>query len=477
MGFLDAISQIGALDKKEGIEAYLKFPLEGEGRVIRVFLDVRDPYAKVLQVLGVSKVDLVDLVKKPEMFTKYLYRDKVGANTNWGFTPLHKIGKPKASAKGKREDFFGETGVWQNESKSHLYKIKKRVLADYEKEGVFSKGSVDAIMRDLPSKIEDVLNELDNKLSHVVIFGIDTGQDFLYPGEIPAFVEYFNFKLQKSLGSKGARKKKKCALCQKETHSISTLNKVFKFATFDKVSFLPGLDEKGADSAFPLCYDCLEKVTSGRERIERTLTKTNLIPKVRVWIVPEGTGIGESQRLERLVYDLERNIGEGALNTLGEQREHVNFQRLAREEHGLVFHFIFWERNNSQEIVHLMVEDVPPERLAKLERLWKISMKSVFGDVEKGLNLDWTISSLYWILDGLSGKSKSDKTVFRDFALKVIGKMLKEEKLPVLTFKRFVVSRTNRLMYENSKWEDIRRTILYCQVWVNFMTMLNGEVQ
>jgi CRISPR-associated protein Csh1 len=476
MGFLDAISQMGALEKKEGIEAYLKFPLEGEGRVIRVFLDVHDPYAEVLQVLGVSKIDLADLVRKPEMVLKYLYRDRVGANTSWGFTPLHKIGRPKANVDGNKKEFFGESGSWQKEDKSHLYKIKNRVLADYEKEGVFSKGSVETIMRDLPSKIEDVLDRLDNKLSHIIIFGIDNGQDFLYPGDIPAFVNYFNSKLQRSLDSGGVREKKKCALCQRESYNTSTLNKVFKFATFDKVSFLPGLDKSGADSSFPLCYDCLEKVTSGRERVERTLTKTTLIPKVRIWVVPEGTGIGGSERLKRLVNDLERNIDEGALNTLGEQREQTYFQRLAREEQGLVFHFLFWERSNSQEIVHLMVEDVPPERLARLERLWETSMKSVFGDVKKGLNLDWTINSLYWTLDKLSGKSKSDKTVFKDFAINVIGKILKEEKLPVLTFKKFVVSRTNRLMHEESKWEDKRQIILYSQVWVNFMTMLNEEV-
>jgi len=476
MGFLDAISQMGALEKKEGIEAYLKFPLEGEGRVIRVFLDVYDPYAKVLQVLGVSKVDLTDIVWKPEMVLKYLYRDRVGANTSWGFTPLHKIGKPKASVDGNKKEFFGETGLWQKEDKSYLYKIKHRVLADYEKEGVFAEGSVDAIMRDLPAMIMDVLDQLDNKLSHIVLFGIDNRQDFLYPGDIPAFVNYFNSKLQKSLDRGGISTKKKCALCRKEAHNTSTLDKIFKFATFDKVSFLPGLDKSGADSSFPLCYDCFEKVTSGRERVERTLTKTTSIPKVRIWIVPEGTGIGESERLEKLVKDLERNIDEEALNTLGEQREQAYFQRLAREEQGLIFHFLFWERSNSQEIVHLMVEDVPPERLARLERLWKTSMKSVFGDVKKGLNLDWTINSLYWTLDKMSGKNKSGKTVFKDFAINVIGKMLKEEKLPVLTFKKFVVSRTNRLMHEESKWEEKRQIILYSQVWVNFMTMLNEEV-
>jgi CRISPR-associated protein Csh1 len=476
MGFLDAISQMGALEKKEGIEAYLKFPLEGEGRVIRVFLDVHDSYAKALQVLGVSKVDLADLVRKPEMVLKYLYRDRVGANTSWGFTPLHKIGRPKAEVNGNKKEFFGESGSWQNEKKSHLYKIKNRVLADYEREGVFINGSVDAIMRDLPSKIEDVFNQLDNKLSHIIIFGIDNGQDFLYPGDIPAFVNYFNSKLQKSLDGGGVRTKKKCALCQREAYNTSTLDKVFKFATFDKVSFLPGLDRSGTDSAFPLCNDCFEKVTSGRERVERTLTNTTSIPKVRIWVVPEGTGIGESERFKNLVDDLERNISSDGLTAMGEQREYGYFKRLARAEQGLIFHFLFWERSNSQEIVHLMVEDVPPERLAKLERLWKTSMKSVFGDVKKGLNLDWTINSLYWTLNGLSGKNKSDKIVFRDFAIKVIGKMLKEEKLPVLTFKKFVVSRTNRLMHENSKWEDIKQIILYCQIWVNFMTMLNEEV-
>jgi CRISPR-associated protein Csh1 len=476
MGFINAVMQMGTMDEKEGIEAYLKFPLDGNGRIIRVFLDIPDLDAKTLKVCGVKKVDLADLKRTEEMKLKYLYRDRIGANINWGFTPLHKLGKPKATLEGNRKYFMGEKGVWEEDKNSQLYKIKSRVLDDYEKEGVFVTGSVDTIMRDLPSKIDGILDQLDNKVSHIVIFGAEKNENFIYPGEIPSMVNYFVAKLQKSLKGEEKTEKKNCALCHNETYNTYTLDKVFKFATFDKVSILPGLNKRYKVHVFPLCSECLKKVTAGRERVERTLTNTESVPGIRIWVIPEGTGTGASKRFNNLVNDLEKRLQQGSITSIGEKREEGYFQRLARGNEGLIFHFLFWERNNSQEMVHLMVEDVPPERLARLEKLWNTSMKRVLGDVERGLNLDWTIKSLYATLNSLAGKSNSDKIVFRDFSLKLLGKMLQGDKLPVMTFKKFVVSRVNRLVHESSEWDNVQKTMLYAQVWVEFMNMINGEV-
>lgn len=473
MGLIDAVVDMGNLEDREGLESYVKFPLEGEGRVIRVHLDVEDPTARVLDVKGVKTIDLADLIRKPEMKLKYLYRDRVGASAFWAFSPIHKLGRPKKGAAKNHEYFFGKKGDWEKDKGAQLFKIKYRLLDAYEREELFSEGSVDRIMKDLMEKLPELFDDLDNKKSHILLFGAaDDEKDFLYPGEMPAFVEFFKDKLEESLKSDAG--KLRCVFCGSESDATATLDKVFKFSTFDKVSILPGLDKKEKNFIFPVCSECLENTGAGRERIERTLTNTSTVPGIRVWVIPEAVGAGQKdRRFATLVKGLEKNIEEDRIKSPGEKYEGSFFRHLARQGEGLVFHFVFWERNNAQEMIHLMVEDVPPERLSFLERCWKDSMKAVMGDVSRGLNLDWAIKSLPTTLYALAGRSEGDKIVFRDFSLKIIGKMLQGQKLPVLTFKKFVVSRVTRLIYESLNWDSVQKNVLYAQVWVEFMTAVN----
>ena len=478
LGFIQAIYDLGALDVGEGLDAYLKFPLEKGGRVIRVFLDLEDNNSDVLQVRGIKKVDLAELKSGVEMKRKYMYRDRVGSNVFWGFTPLYKLGKPKGSSDKNRVDWLGSGGDWAAEKDCHLFKIKHRVLQDYENTGVLSPGSVDVIMAELEKWMDFILENLQSKESHIVVFGAERAGDFVYPGEMPAFVRYFKTKLDQSLaGNKDKKTEKNCAICRQSASGLVTLDTVFKFATMDKVNFLPGLDGKEKDHNFSLCPECLRKVSAGRERVERMLTVTDVIPGLRMWIIPEAVGAVSGTALRTVVERLEQTLDENKLKALDEGQEKRMFSSLVREGSGLVFHFLFWERNNAQELVHLMVEDVPPERLAFLEKTWKQVMRAVMGaEVEKGLYLDWAMKSIYFVLSRFAGKSDADKTVFRDFALKVIGKMLKREMLPLATFKKMLISRATRLVYENEHWDEVKRSLLYAQVWVEYMTYINREV-
>lgn len=473
MGFLQAIYDLGSLDTGEGLEPYLKFPFENRGKVIRVFLAIKDLDAEVLEVQGVNKVDLASYKAEPDMKLKYLYRDRVGSNVTWGFTPLYKLGKPKGNKEKNREDWLGPDGNWQEHKGCHFNNIKKRVLQDYETSGTLAPGSVDVIMAGLEQWLDTILENLQAKASHIVVFGADHGGRFIYPGEIKAFIHYFETKLEQSLAGNTRGASKACAFCGRQASNLATLDSVFKFATMDKVNFLPGQDKKEEGNIFPLCQECLKKVSAGRERVERTLTSTGVIPGLRVWIIPETVTINGGATIRPVVQRLEQLSVGDTLTSLGERTEGRYFTHLAREGGGLVFHFLFWERNNAQELVHLMVEDVPPERLAFLEKIWNQAMKAVMGKIEKGLNLDWAFASLYATLNRFAGKSDADKLVFRDFALKVIGKMLKGELLPEVTFKKIVTSRAARLVYENDNWDDVKKSLLYAQVWAEYMTLIN----
>lgn len=477
MGFLQAMADMGKLDAQPGLESYLKLPLEKEGKVIRVYLDIEDIDGIPLQIKGVKSVDLCDSKNDPNMKRKYLYRDKVGANVGWGFTPLHKIGKPKASPDTNLKEWIGESGVWASDNKVHLYKIKNRVLIDYEREGVVQNGAVDIIMTQLEKHVPEIIAMLSNKDSHIVLFGGESDGQFVYPGDIKAFVEYFKLKLDSSLQSKQSTESLKCCALCGSYGQLTGPAKVFKFSTMDKVSFLPGLDKRRADTAFGLCRACLEKLTAGRERVERCLSSNDIIPGLRMWTIPEAVGTESDRAISHTVNLMENVRNTGELETINERRERRLFSQLARETgQGLVFHFVFWERNNAQELVHLMVEDVPPERLARLESQWEAAWIGVIGEPSKGANLDWAIRSLYAVLSRFAGKSESDKIVFRDLSLTIIGKMLRGEHIPVTVFKQAVVSRSARLIFETDKWSEIRKSFTYAQVWIEFMHRINGRL-
>lgn len=493
MAFLNAVAELGDLENQSGFESYLTLPLDREGRVIRVFLDIANPDNSPLDVKGVLKVDLADFKIDPAMKNKYLFRQKVSNSANWGFSPLMRLGKLKASIEKNREAFKSQDGNWEKDKKSHFYKLKYNLLDTYEAEEIFSKGSVDRIMDGLEEKIEDILPDLDNKNSYIIIFGgIKYDGTFLYPGEIPAFVAYFQQKIERHvLGDKNQKKKrleqeedaKRCFLCGAQTTSASNINKVFKFATYDKLSIFPALDKNEGPFIAPICTPCLEKLSSGRDKIERNLSNKTILQGLDIWVVPEAVNVANKEEISKhLIYLLkafEQKFDE-KIEGLGEKAEERYFSRLAQEGEGLVFHFLFLEKNQSQELLHLMVEDVPPERLSLLEELWRQTVKKVIGGEtkEERMSLDSALRSLFWVFNSLSGKgSKGDKEVFKGLILVIIGKMLQGERLPIRMLKEFVVSRIPYLIYEGNKGGEAVRTMLYSQCWVEYMYAVNKAIE
>jgi CRISPR-associated protein Csh1 len=476
MGFIQAVRALGALEQGQGLDPYLSFPLEKGGKMIRVALRVVDPDADSLDVQGVDWVDLADQEMTQEKKRRYLYRNRVGSNVSWAFTPVHKMGKPKKDAALSRTQILGNDGDWAGDSKSHLNKIYNKLLLDYEKTETFSPGSVERIMADLPGHLELVLPDLDSKASYIFIFGIGDGERFVYPGDIPAFVNYFRTKLSSSLQTVETGEGSHCAICGCVCQPI-VLSKAFKFATADKVNVLHGLQEREEQAAFPVCQQCFEAVSAGRDHLQLKLNYNSVLPRINIWILPEAVGGNGGMLLKKLMASLEEHVHDQDLKGPGERREEQYFQRLAHEGRGLVFHFVFWERNNAQELVHLMVEDVPPERLAVLELQWRKAWETVFGRTDHldRLSVDWAIKSLYKTLSIFAGKSESDKLVFRDFTLKVIGKMLRGERMPVDALKQAVVKRVERLVYQTNTWQDVGREVLYAQTWVEYMILLNEE--
>jgi CRISPR-associated protein Csh1 len=134
------------------------------------------------------------------------------------------------------------------------------------------------------------------------------------------------------------------------------------------------------------------------------------------------------------------------------------FRKLARQNNSLVFHFLFWEKNQAQERLHLMIEDVPPSQLKRLEDLWVECHRAfLWNSYEdpvfdpKNVTLDQGIRMTFHVLASLAGKSKQDKLVMREWTLGILGRLLGGERVDVRGVKQLMISRFTGL-FANSEW-------------------------
>ena len=177
----------------------------------------------------------------------------------------------------------------------------------------------------------------------------------MYPGEVAAFVNYFKNKLNLTVKLKRiAQQTTYCALCG-EKKKLETLDKVFKFATFDKPGFLPGTKDGAGikEKVFPVCETCYGVLSAGKEEMERRFVNFNIIPKTSLYVIPEI--IFDKKEYYRIASDFTKNFLKNGI------RNELNlFNLLSRVNEGLVYHFLFAEINQAQLIIHSLIEDVPP---------------------------------------------------------------------------------------------------------------------
>lgn len=476
MGFLQAVYSLGQMvsdtykdSPLADIINYLQLPypladpLAKEKKetvhAIRVWLDVDDSYADVLDIKGVAKIDRIDYGaiggdenREVKIKEHCLYRNPVGTNVSWRFTPLFKLGK---GGKNSYEDLVGEKENWQNDKDCRFYKLYNNLLMDYEKSGYFTEGSADRIMTDLVAQI-DKISEFwsDNKIPCFLIFGSKAVDKFLYPGEVAAFIKYFKEKLAPNVSNDSREKKKtkqmmRCTLCLKTEQELETLDKVFKFATFDKPGFLPGIIRATEieEKVFPVCKTCYEILSAGGEEMENRFVNLNTIRNISLYVIPEI--VSDRREFFRRATEHTKNFLKN-----GVRYETQLFQRLSKHDEGLVFHFLFAEINKAQLIIHSLVEDVPPTHLRKLQDLWTETCLafSYDNDVsDKKCSLNTAISQIIAVFMSLAGESKQDKDVMKNKVISVISGLLNKEVVGVKEIKTHMVSRLAGLVTD-SDW-------------------------
>lgn len=478
MGYIQAVYDLGLIarglikndSRDSGISSYLQLPMpeitdeKRSGREIRVWLTVDDKDADILNVSTVARLDICEYPRVSK--EKYLYREPVSSAATWRFSPIYKLGK---GVSGGQKELIGigneqarqEMMEWlqgirlkyssidvKKEVKDNRYfKLKNALLDAFEEEKAFTPGSVNRIMQYFIEHIDDVANFwTDTNRSYILIFGLDVNGRFVYPGEVPAFRKYFAKKLNMHLAGNSikenmaGRTKKSdriyfCAICGEQTSSVITVDKLFVFATFDKASFLPGAKELPGtkEKVYPVCQNCFSLCCDGREKIKDSFRDSQTVPGLNIDVVPELLfGISNLKKVaDQTGQFLHKGIG----------REERIFNRLAEQGEELVYHFIFWEQNQRQERVHLLVEDVPPSRLKMILKKWQETMTVHLPGNDVDATIDHLLKLLYRLLMSLAGKRDEDKKIMRHRWIQMTGRLLGGEHVDVYWLKALMVSR------------------------------------
>lgn len=492
MGFLDAVKALGCMDAEmsssrnevgesdpfEGIADFLELPLSLSGKetakVIRIWCKVSNVKKNLadetlpLDIQGIEKIDCIEYgaggdnpdIEKIKKET--LYRSAAGSNVTWSYTPLYKLGKSKKSKSVVCEDLAGKDGTWKENKETRFFKLRKNVLQAYEESGIWTLGSVERLMQELEERAEILANHwIEANASAILVFGLLSPIGcFLWPGEIPCYRRYFKEKIQsvsptaRKRSSQDSSQPWQCASCLQNMENNEphiNVSEIFSFSTFDKPGFLPGASKGSSNTisrkVWPLCRSCCGLLSRGRSYIDSHYMKNNIVAGLNLFVIPEL--LTSNKNLVKADEQTSSFLKKGI------KIEERLFNYLAKQGDSLVFHFVFWEKNKAQELLHLMVEDVPPTRLKRLNLKWKEAVEAFpfpssdeqTGDVRT--SLDFALKAvLYFYL--ATSKNEGEKKWLRNKALAVWGQLLGGDPVDVMEVKNLAVSRlTARFADEN----------------------------
>jgi len=484
MGFLDAVKALGCMDAEmsssrnevgesdpfEGIADFLELPLSLSGKetakVIRIWCKVSNVKKNLadetlpLDIQGIEKIDCIeyggggDAPDIEKIKRETLYRSPAGSNVTWSYTPLYKLGKRE-----KNDHFFvierlrGKKGNWRENKETRFFKLRKNVLQAYEDSCIWSPGSVERLMQELERKLDILAKQwIEANASTIVVFGITSPVGgFLWPGEIPCYRRYFKEKNKPSSPSKRQKslpnlsKPWQCASCLQEMESNephTNASEIFSFSTFDKPGFLPGASKGSGNTVsrkvWPVCRSCCGLLLRGRSYIDNHYINNNIVGGLNIFVIPEL--LVPSKNIVKADEQTSRFFKDGI------KTEKRLFDYLAKQGDSLVFHFVFWKPNKDQEQIHLMVEDVPPTRLKRLNLKWKEAVEAFpfpSSDEQTGdarTSLDFALKAVLYFYLAVS-KNEGEKKWLRNKALAVWGQLLGGDPVDVMEVKNLAVSR------------------------------------
>jgi len=439
MGFINAIHKLSTeMNEKSYISPFLQDLNTNKTKFLEVFIEV-DRLELPMKPLKLSGIALIELDDEPceQQREKYLYKPLSG-NVSWQYSPVFPTGSELC-----------KKGIAPLEK--IISKIRKKVFEDLEKQKLFTENAAEKIENLLFDAKETIDSTIDKNFKTTIIFGIEHKGKRYLPGELDSFRGYFNNKIQNDF--KRLNNSTNCSLCLKEVQKVTNLSKIFKFATFDKLGFLPGLSSKSQLKVFPICEQCYRNLMYARRRIQTSFTNFYVIPSsdpfVEMWIIPEVLFLNSSSK--KITKAVVIKNFEAYLHNNACMREKRMFDALQKQDATLNFHFLFIEKQQAKEGLMQVIEDVSPSHLKKIQSLWEKNSKKFTNSGSVLLDTCFSFLRLVYINDSESKRSVNTESKFRtQKAVELIAKLLRGERINTNGLKKEFVSRFPKIMHSGN---------------------------
>jgi len=238
---------------------------------------------------------------------------------------------------------------------------------------------------------KEILNDLKKSKSGIdkkekvgltVVFEIDGKKKYLYEFKTIQNILFYagTEKLSEKYNVKSEGKEQICSVCQNKKNKLHGFANPLTFYTVDKPGFAANFFKQEASwKNYPICSDCAIKIEKGLDYIENNLSRS-------FWGYPYYI-------IPRVVYDPNNNYLIKALEVLNKYKYNSkdkisyyedNFLKLISSEENYFFiDLFFYQKNNSEFSIKLMLEEIFPSRLRLLfsEVPSILNKKEIFKEV------------------------------------------------------------------------------------------------
>lgn len=382
---------------------------------------------------------------------KFLYREK--ATNGAQYTPTARITESiEKTFENRIEKWFSRL------KKKHSNRLKK---------SVFFKSLYEAFISD-KDKIRNDLVKLRAQYKEGGFITLVFYQDGIkkYLGDIGEFVEYlleFSKENYEEVSNEGV-----CCLCKKKDKVFGNASPI-TFYTLDKRGYIAGgMRKENGYKNFPLCFECLLQLKEGATLMQDQLEfkfaglKYYLIPQVIYY---------KSQVLEEVmnIY-VNFKLEEGGKMSLSQA------ERIASDEEDILWllkdvddkaslKFLFFEKQNNEFIILMLMEDILPSRIRTLfNAKQRAENHFIFKNHKFSKKLIQDVKFNYGILRRLTPSIKS--------FLEIVNKSFKKQKIEKRYILKLIMERVRSLFNENN---NIKNSNIKLEVLQAFLCLLYLE--
>ncbi len=315
-------------------------------------------------------------------------------------------------------------------------------------------------------EISEKIKTFKNK-SAIITFTFDSDGNILYPADSEDILDAF-LKSNENKNFKTAS----CCVCGKTApifkKRLSDIE-IFKFATVEKLGFLPNMNGKNVDKILPICESCYKDMQLGSKIILKNLDFSFYF-KDKVWVIPKSL----KDDLKVLKQTIESAEKIRSVNLDKESIKHRSFFEKRILDNAQAFSdyitmdFIFYRMNNAQRQVILNIQDVPLTWIKEISNAM-LKVDTLYKKIA-GENYNFGIGTIY---DLTVEKSKNPRT--KDFYL-IIRSIFEKRKANRHLIISNAMMKIRSLLYSSLKEKkDYKYGVYDTMAVLDLFRFLNGN--